>query len=214
MKLTVRQPRPHRRPTVPLWCKFWCNSLAHVIQFCRCLMNMTARPGAIGTAQFSETSSHRSLGQSCPLTFLRPTVDHSNIVDVNLPRSTGSGVVAIAKAHGHFLDRSHVQALGSELRQRDSRNSMPQWGLYVFACGQEALLRHFVNVTTSAWPSFRCRPSHCNNLICRNIWYGDSRTVEKRDDNLDRPMLPKAEVENGIVLAQVAVVASGLTKAQ
>jgi hypothetical protein len=31
MKLAVRQPRQHRRPTVPLWCKFWCNSRAHVI---------------------------------------------------------------------------------------------------------------------------------------------------------------------------------------
>ena len=214
MKLTVKQPRPHRRPTVPLWCKFWCNSLAHVIQFCRCLMNMTARPGPIGTAQFSETSSHRSLGQSCPLTFLRHTVDDSNIVDVNLPRSTGSGVVAIAKAHCHFLDRSHVQALGSELRQRDNRNSMSQWGLYVFAYGQQALLRHFVNVTISALSSFRCRPGHCNNLICRNVRHGKSRAVEKRNDNLNRPMLPKAEVENGIVLAQVAVVALGLTKSQ
>jgi hypothetical protein len=30
--LAERQPKPNREPTVPRWCKFWCNSQAHVIQ--------------------------------------------------------------------------------------------------------------------------------------------------------------------------------------
>jgi hypothetical protein len=31
MKLAEKQPKPKREPKQTLWCKFWCNSLAHVI---------------------------------------------------------------------------------------------------------------------------------------------------------------------------------------
>jgi hypothetical protein len=31
MKLAEKQPKPNREPTVHRWCRFWCNSSAHVI---------------------------------------------------------------------------------------------------------------------------------------------------------------------------------------